>query len=465
MLRIPSLAVLCLLLPLPAVAQQPDARLARVDSIFAGVDGTARPGCAVGAVQDGRFLLRRGYGMANLEAGTAITPETVFYMGSVSKQFTAMGIALLAQDGRLGLDDPARNHIPELPAAGAGITLRHMIHHQSGLREKWDLVALAGGRDGDLVTQQDVLDLVRRQQALSFAPGTDFLYNNTAYDLLATVIARASRTPMPAFMQQRIFGPLGMASSRFVDSRGTVVPDRAQGYSVTPAGVRLDLPNVETVGSGSLYSTLDDMARWDESFYTGTLGGPALLATVQTPLQLVNGGANQTYAFGLFVDQWRGVRRVHHGGALAGFRTAIVRFPDQHFSAIVLCNFAQAQPDGYAARIVEVYLGDRLRPEPARDLPSTISVRAVSMTPTQLGGFAGRYRSSELDVTWVVTVADSGLVATPPRGAPLTLRPAASDSFGVAGGGVRFVRDQGNRIESLRLSLARSRHIIFTREK
>lgn len=465
MTRISRLLAFALLCPTAAFAQQPDSRVARVDSIFADMQGTARPGCAVGALKDGQFLLRKGYGMANLESGLAITPETVFYMGSLSKQFTAMSIALLAQDNRLRLDDPARTMLPEIPAMGAGITVRHMIHHQSGLREKWELLALMGRRDGDLVTQQDVFDLVQRQQALSFAPGTDFLYNNTAYDLLGSLVQRVSGQSLRHFAAARIFTPLGMGSSQFVDSRGIIVPRRAQGYSASAESVRLNLPNVENFGSGSLYSTIDDMARWDESFYTGALGGQALLTTVQTPLQLLNGGPNQTYAFGMIVDQWRGLRRVHHSGALAGFRTALVRFPDQHFSAVVLCNFAEAQPTAYATRMAEVYLADHLRPEPARELPTVTPAQPITLTPTQRTGYAGRYTSLELGVTWTVSASDSGLVATPPTGAAIHLQPVAADSFRITGGGIGVVRGRGNRIEALRLSLARSRNILFTREK
>lgn len=472
MRRLPVLLV-ALAFPAALPAQQADPRGARVDSIFATMDRTSRPGCAVGVVQDGAFLLRRGYGMANLESGQAITPETVFYMGSVSKQFTAMSIALLAKDGRLGLDDSARKWIPEVPAAGSGITLRHMIHHQSGLREKWDLFLLGGGREGDLVTQQDVLDLVQRQRDLSFAPGTAFLYNNTAYDLLATTVQRASGTSIRDFAAERMFGPLGMTSSQYVDSRGIVVPRRAQGYSMTPNGPRLNQPNVETVGSGSVYSTVDDMAKWDESFYSGGLGGPDLLRTVQTPLPLKDGTA-QTYAFGLIVDTWRGLRRVAHGGALAGFRTSIVRFPDQHFSAIVLCNFAQANPDAYAYRIADIYLVDQLRPEPPRQMETgdvTTARPAPVLSPKQLAAFAGRYTSPELDRTWTVSLQDSTLTGTGAGSTPLTFRPVAPDTFrlsggpGGPGGTVAFVRGRKGKVEAMLLTIARSRNIRFDRKE
>lgn len=396
---------LLLLLSLPAAtlnAQTADPRAARMDSIFHAIDRTASPGCAAGALQNGRFLHARGYGMADLERGTVITGQTVFYTGSVSKQFTAMSLALLARDGRLSLDDPARKYLPEIGEMGRGITLRHMVHHTSGLREKWELLSLAGHRDGDLVTQQDVLDLVKNQRALNFPPGDDHLYNNTAYDLLATVVARVSGKSIREFAAERIFGPLGMDRSRYVDDRAVLIPGRASGYSISGGRISLLNPIVETVGSGSVYSTLEDLARWDESFYTGALGGDALLQLVQTPGTLTD-GTRLTYAFGLMVDEWRGLRRVQHGGALAGFRTQITRFPDQHFSAIVLCNFAQANPAGYADRIAEVWLGDRLAAltTPAatgesRAFDSTLAARAAGIyRSTRTGSVVRLERDAE----------------------------------------------------------------------
>src|SRR5688572_22617062 len=183
MSRLAALLLLpCLAFPLSA--QAPDARNAKVDSIFAVMDRTTTPGCAAGAVQNGKFVHRRGYGMADLERGVPITSETVFYTGSVSKQFTAMAIALLAREGKISLDDPARKYIPEIPENGAAITIRQMVHHMSGLREKWDLFALRGMPEGYLVTQNDVLEVLKLQRDLNFAPGTEQMYNNTAYDML-----------------------------------------------------------------------------------------------------------------------------------------------------------------------------------------------------------------------------------------------------------------------------------------
>jgi len=449
----------------PLGAQAADPRSAKVDSIFAAMDRTTLPGCAVGAVQNGRFLHRRGYGMADLERGVPINTETVFYMGSVSKQFTAMSIALLVRDGKLSLDDSARKYVPEIPAAGAGITIRHMVHHLSGLREKWDLFLLKGLRPGTLVNQDDVLELVKAQRDLNFTPGSEWMYSNTAYDLLATIVQRVSGKSIRDFAAERIFGPLGMARSQYVDDWTLLVPGRAAGHSVSGGRVSLSPALVETVGSGSVYSTVEDMARWDESFYTGQLGGDALLQMVQTPGRL-NDGTPTTYAFGLMVDTWRGLRRVHHGGALAGFRTEIMRFPDQHFSAIVLCNLAQINPQVYAERIAEVYLADKLGPVVAAARPAAPESRPrePALTGAALAGYAGRYWSPELGIAWTVAVKADTLVATMVRAHEARLKAVSKDSYTADGMEVNFARDSKGKVNALLVTPGRSRNIRFAKD-
>lgn len=449
-----------------AQAQAPDPRPARVDSIFASMDRTTLPGCAVGAVQNGKFLHRRGYGMADVERGVPITTETVFYTGSVSKQFTAMSIALLARDGKLSLDDSARKYVPEIPASGAGITIRQMVHHMSGLREKWDLFALRGMPEGYLVTQDDVLEVLKKQRDLNFAPGTEQLYNNTAYDMLATIVQRVSGKSIRDFAAERIFGPLGMARSQYVDDWTLLVPGRAAGHSVSNGRVSLAAAHVETVGSGSVYSTVEDLARWDESFYTGQLGGEALLTLLQTPGRFNDGTVGpMNYGFGLMVDTWRGLRRVHHGGALAGFRAEIMRFPDQHFSVLMTCNFAQVNPQTYAERVAEVYLGDRLGPVVATARPAADTKPAEPpLTGAALASYAGSYRSPELEVVWKVALQDSGLVATVVKGRQVPLKPVAKDRYTAEGMEVAFARDAKGKVNGLRVTPGRSRNIRFNRE-
>jgi len=234
------------------VAQSSDPRSTKVDSIFSAMNRTTLPGCAVGAVQNGRFLHRRGYGMADLDRGVPINTETVFYTGSVSKQFTAMSIALLVRDGKVSLSDSVRKYVPEMPQAGAGITIGHMVYHMSGLREKWDLFLMRGMQEGDLVTQDDVLEVLKQQRDLNFIPGTEQMYNNTAYDMLATIVQRVSGKSIRDFAAERIFGPLGMARSQYVDDWTLVVPGRAAGHSVEKGKVSPAAATVGTGGSGSV---------------------------------------------------------------------------------------------------------------------------------------------------------------------------------------------------------------------
>jgi CubicO group peptidase (beta-lactamase class C family) len=346
-----SLLVACVA-TLPLAAQN-----ARVDSVFAAYDRKDSPGCALGVFRNGHIVYARGYGMANLELNVPITPEHVFYVGSVSKQFTAMSIALLVRDGKLSLDDEVRRYIPELSDFGRPMTVRHLVHHMSGLREKWDLFQMAGVRDGDVITQDDIIELVRRQRELNFASGEEHLYNNTAYDLLSIIVTRLSGKPHREFAQERIFGPLGMTHTRYIDDRYLVLPGRADAYAPRRGGgwVTANINTVETTGSGGVHSTIADLQRWDESFYSHTLGGPQLTALVQTPGTL-NSGEKLSYAFGLTIDEYGGRRRVQHGGALGGYRAMLMRFPDEHFSVAMLCNAANANTGLLGERVTDVYL-------------------------------------------------------------------------------------------------------------
>jgi CubicO group peptidase (beta-lactamase class C family) len=453
----------------PALPQASDPRAAQAHALFAPMAGTTVPGCAVGVRQDGRFLHRKGYGMADLERGAPITTETAFYVGSVAKQFTAMSVALLQRDGVVSLDDSARRWIPEIPEAGAAITVRHLILHQSGLREHYDLLALLGWRMGDPVGQEDVLRLVRGQRELNFRPGDEHLYNNTGYNLLAVLVGRAGGTTLRQFAEARIFRPLGMARTQYLDDRTLLVPGRASAYSVEQGKIRLDQPNVETVGAGGLWSTVDDLARWDESITTAALGGEDLVREVQTPGRL-NDGTRIPYAFGLDVDTWRGLRRVHHDGSLAGFRASLTRFPEQRFSTILLCNFAQARPSEYAERLAELFLGDQLGPASvAVAEPTRPAVRTGGEPPdtsrAALAGLAGLYTSVELGLTWTIVVTDSGLAGRGARDREFGLRPLFRDVFSTPFGTIRFERDERGSARRLLVSTDRSRNIRFEQDQ
>jgi CubicO group peptidase (beta-lactamase class C family) len=338
-----------------------------VDEIFAAFDSEAVPGCALGVMRDGAFVYRRGYGMANLEHGIPLSARSVFRIGSTSKQFTAMAVALLAERGALSLDDSLRRYFPEFPAWADDIKIRHLVHHSSGIRDYLELAYLSGlTSDAAWYTDDWVLQLLTRQQETNFPPGEQYLYSNSGYLLLAHLVERVSGNSLSAFAQTHIFGPLGMANTHFHDDHTHIVPGRAAGYAPVEGGFAISMTTLDMVGDGGVYTTIDDLLLWDQNFYRNRLGagGPALIEVMTTPGRLNNGDA-MDYAFGLSVEDYRGLRLVSHGGAFVGYRADLIRFPDQRFSVAVLCNRSDGAPSAKARAVADHYLADYLAPRPS----------------------------------------------------------------------------------------------------
>jgi CubicO group peptidase (beta-lactamase class C family) len=370
----------------PAPADKPESK---VDALFRQMDSTVSPGCALSVIRDHRIVYERGYGMADLDHNVPITPQTVFHVASMSKQFTATSILLLAQEGKLSLDDPVRKYIPELHDFGTPVTIRELLHHTSGLRDQWDLLDLSGWRySQDLITDADVLYVVSRQRDLNFPPNTKYLYSNTGFTLLAQIVARVSGQSLRSFTTQRIFAPLGMKSTHFRDDFDEIVKNMAYGY--VPAGdtFRLSVTNFDTVGATSLLTTVEDLALWDENFYSPRIGGPALLEQLQERGKL-NDGTQIDYASGLVITKYRGLNIVDHGGADAGYRSDLIRFPDQHFSVACLCNLGTANPSGLAQKVADIYLGSQMQPaEPGH---AAADFKPITLTSEQMQAKAGVY--------------------------------------------------------------------------
>jgi CubicO group peptidase (beta-lactamase class C family) len=347
----------------PALAQAPSAA-ARVDQLFARWSA-ATPGCAVGVAQQGRPVLTRAYGMADLEHGVRNAPDTIFEAGSVSKQFTAAALALLARDGKLALDDEVHKYIPELPDYGVPITIRQMLNHTSGLRD-WGNVADIGGwpRTTRVHTQAHVLDIMSRQSALNFAPGTRWSYSNTGYNLAAIIVARVSGMPFAQFSRQRIFEPLGMKDTSWRDDYTRIVKRRAIAYDKQDDGFHTLMPFENVVGNGGLLTTVGDLLKWNENFVSPVVGDARFVAEAQQPGRFTDGRAHN-YGLGLFVGSFKGVPMVSHGGATAGYRSALNRYPAQHVSVALLCNAANADAGTDAAGVAEIFLAASLAPRAA----------------------------------------------------------------------------------------------------
>jgi CubicO group peptidase (beta-lactamase class C family) len=358
-----------ILLQFAAVAD--DITPQKVDQIFSVYDKAGTPGCSLGVIRDGDFVYRKAYGSANLELGVPLSPQSVFYMGSVSKQFTAAAIVLAAEQGYLSLDDDVRKYVPELSDYGHVVTLRQMLHHTSGFRDFFTLISLSGRDVSDFNSPDEILKIVARQRGLNNIPGEEWIYSNTNYFLLGVVVKRATKKSLAEFANQNIFQPLGMLHTRFYDDHTVVVPGRVAAYdSGAHDSFLVDWSTTyEIVGGGGLMSTVDDLLLWDRNFYANRLGKGTLTKELQTP-GFLNNGNRISYALGLDLGHYRGLPIVEHDGALFGYRTALLRFPGEKFTVICLCNVASAVPENLARKVADIYLADKLQPGASALAPS-----------------------------------------------------------------------------------------------
>jgi CubicO group peptidase (beta-lactamase class C family) len=385
----------------------------QVDKLFEKMDRTISPGCAVAAMRDGKILYQRGYGMADLDHNVPITAETVFHVASMSKQFTAAAIVMLAQERKLSLDDEVRKYVPELPDFGVPVTLRQLVHHTSGLRDQWELLGLAGWRYSlDLITDDDVLSIMSRQKDLNFPPGSKHMYSNTGYTLLAQVVKRVSGQSFREFTTSRIFQPLGMRNTHFRDDHAEIVKNMAYGYVPAKDTFRISITNFDTVGATSLLTTIEDLALWDENFYNPRVGGPEMIRQMLERGKLSD-GEQLDYAFGLVIGKHRGLATVDHAGGDAGYRSDMIRFPDQHFTAVCLCNRADSNPSELTLQVAEIYLAKEMT---AADKVGAGSGKTVQLAPEKLAAKVGTYIKAEGGQTLSITLKDDKLHITPGAG-------------------------------------------------
>ena len=382
-----------------AAAQTADSVLARsVDSLFGPWSRTNTPGCAVGVDRAGAPVLRRAYGMANLETGTPWSTGTISESGSVAKQFTAAGLVLLAMDGVLKLDDDIAKWIPEVKGLGKTITIRHLLTHTSGLPDRYTLHEVMGRPAGEVDhPNAEVLDVVSKLRELNFDPGEDYEYSNTGLIVAATVLERASGKSLEAFTDARIFKPLGMQATRWREDHRVVVQGRASAYSGTLAtGFRNDHPFTRVIGSGGLLTTVGDFLRWEAALQAGTAPWGAVRDSLERVGRL-NDGTELTYALGVGVSRWRGVRAVSHTGSTGGYRAALARYPDQQVAVALLCNLGSINPGVIANRVAAMALGPALaalEPEPA----------AVPVDAAALAALAGAYWSPRTEQGMILSV-------------------------------------------------------------
>ena len=472
------------------VSMGPNARtLARVDAVFADYASPAGPGCSLGVIHDGRLVQATGYGAANLDHGIPNGPATVFRSGSVSKQFTAAAIALLNIRGELDLDSPVRRYIPEFPDYPDPPTVRHLVHHTSGVRDYIVLMALAGNRDEDFYTNQEVLDAINRQRELNFTPGSDYLYSNAGYFLLGEIVARISGSSLREFAHANFFEPLGMSHTHFHDDHNEIVPGRAIGYSPTgdgdSDGFRVHVTTLDMVGDGGIFTSVEDWVAWDRNLGEGTVGGPDWVALMHTR-GVLDSGDTIPYAFGIAHGEHRGLATVGHGGAWVGYRAGMSRYPEAGYSFVALCNRSRIDPMALIASTAEIYLEDRMEPpaeaaepQPGEPAEPESEDEASAETAEEVDApqdppahdipdrtrYAGSFYSPELNATYrILEQGGAGLVLHAGRLDPATL---LAESAGVLGGPrgmtFRFSALAGGRYQAMTVDAGRVRNLRFER--
>lgn len=427
-----------------------DARAEQVDKLFAAWDKRDSPGCALAVIKDGQIIYKRGYGMAHLEHDAPITSTTIFDIGSVSKQFTAMSMLLLAEQGKISLDDDIRKYLPEMPQYEATITIRHLIHHTSGIRDYLTLVGLVGdGRDEDYYLDAEVVDLLARQKQLNFKPGDQWLYSNSGYFLLSQIMKRASGKSLRQFADEYIFKPLGMRNTHFNDDHTELARGRAQGYAPRRSGgFSISVSPLDMVGDGNVVTTVEDLFLWDQNFYHNKLGkGRQELITEAITTGTLNSGEKLEYAAGLFVTSYKGLKEVSHGGAFVGYRAGLLRLPDQQFSVACECNLASIDPMTLAHRVADIYLADQFKQETAKTGGQADKPKFIQLSESELKDKTGAFRNPVNGFIWKLSAKEGKLIAQLP-GNTLQFAAVSRNEFHSLNGPIKRVLKFEKQVEN-----------------
>jgi CubicO group peptidase (beta-lactamase class C family) len=409
---------------------------ASVDKHFALWNRSDSPGAAIAIVQNGAIIYKRGYGFANIEYDIRITPSTPFNIASVAKQFTAMAIIMLAEQGKLALDDDYRKFIPEVPDYGKKITIRHLLNHTSGLRSWTSLLPIAGWRNlEDTITREDVFEMICRQKELDFPPGESYRYSNTGYFLLAEIVTRVTDMPFCEFLNKNIFRPLGMSNSRCRDDYEMMIKNRAYAYKQDDSGHYKKVVEANgVVGSGNIFSTAEDLAKWIIHLEELKSANEGILIQM-LKRGLMNDGREIEYGFGFYIDTYRGQPVIRHAGGSAGFASEVLWFPKQHFAVIILSNIDDIEATGVAKMIADNYISDSF--EGVSEGESHSGFPMNSLDPDNLRLYVGIYKHSS-GMKMKVYIEDNSLIVNVPGWGPTNMRPLSETLFYVHSGPQKF---------------------------
>ncbi len=424
-----------------------------VDQLLSPYDTDDSPGAAVRVWRDGRTLFSKAYGMADLAHAIPFDEDTRTNIGSTSKQFTAFAVMLQAERGALSLDDDIRIHVPELPEFDETITVRHLLTHTSGLREIFNLLVMTGRRidRGDYVDRDEILAVVQQQPALQNAPGAEWNYNNTAFSLAALIVERTSGQPFHEFMAEHVFGPLNMTRTMVRPHAEAVVPERSQGYAPASEGYREIRDLGAAVGAGGIYSSIEDLQTWVENYVSPRVGSPDMVAEMTTPFVLTDGDTTN-YGLGLFIDEHRGLRRVHHGGADIAHRSMLAYYPELRAGITTQSNHASFDSN-VAFRLAEAFFGDAMEPE-AQAVADDGAFDAASYDPESFDDYVGRYALDAAPAFVLTFTREDGTLYTQATGQPrIEIEPTSDSTFAltVVEASVVFHRDGDGGVEGVTL--------------
>jgi CubicO group peptidase (beta-lactamase class C family) len=386
----------------------------KIDSLFSQWAKTSSPGCAVGVVRNDSLIFSKGYGMANLEYSVPITPETIFHIASVSKQFTAYSILLLEKQQKLNLDDDIHKYLNWFPDLKEKITIRNLLNHTSGIRDQWELLATAGTRLDDVITQEQIIKILSKQQALNFKPGTDWSYSNSGFTLLAEIIKSVSGQTLRQFTDSAIFKLLGMKNTHFHDDYTEIVPNRSYSYVMAQknhyANAVLSYSNV---GPTSLFTNIDDMSKWIMNFYDPTVGDQKDIDELTQPV-IVNGEKKRNYAKGIVADSIFGQKRFQHGGVDAGYQTFVSVFPELKMGFIVFSNLGNVNAQRKNEQLASLFIKDT-SPKRKDNASHRDSALAILANTDSLRDYTGDYIADDA-THFAFVVKDRKLYGITPNG-------------------------------------------------
>ena len=460
------------LIKLEPIANTPSGKVSQLMSAF----NEKTPGAVVAVVRNGKLIYGQGFGLANVEYDIPNSITTPYHLASVSKQFTAFAIVMLANEGKLSLDEDIRKYLPDMPEFEHKIAVRHLLNHTSGLRDHWRLWTMSGGLMDDVIRQSDLLRLIKRQKQLNFKPGEQYLYSNTGYLLLSEIVTAVSGEKFADWMSTNIFKPLGMNSTQIYDDHERIVKNRAYSYKNTDAGLAKRVLSYANSGATSLFSTAEDLALWLGNFKTGKVGGKKAIEQLQEQ-GMLNNGETINYALGVGIREEYSLRKIYHGGADAGYRTYLSYYPELDAGIIVLSNLTGVSGWRVAKDVALAFFGEHMvnkskpKPKPKPKPKSTNASIAPEPkakqepwrpTPEDLSTYTGRYYSDELDTFYVISIEGSRLKISHTRHGDNFLTVKEKDVFSSEQrylGELTFIRSKDNKVEQFSLTNSRVRNL------